>query len=234
VIRAAITNIAQNLGAAIPNEAINMHTFSHLQATYFTHDALVETTPVDEVRLVQRSQAGDVHAFNLLIERSQTRLYSLCYRMLGDVDAAADTTQDVFLAAFLHLQQYHGGSFQAWLLRIATNRCYDQLRARKRRPQTSLEAVDPQGEALAHQILDPSETPEARVLRSEIAEQIQDRLQKLSPDQRLLIILRDIQGYSYEEIGAATGWSAGTIKSRLSRGRARLAAALRMDAVMST
>ena len=209
-----------------------MHPFVHLTATYPTHDALAEATPVDEERLVHRSQAGEVHAFNLLIERYQSRLYTLCYRMLGDLDAAADTTQDVFLAAFLHLREYRGGSFQAWLLRIATNRCYDQLRARKRRPQTSLEAVDPEGKELAQPLTDPSETLEARVLRAEIADQIQGLLQKLPSEQRLLIIMRDIQGYSYEEIGAATGWSAGTIKSRLSRGRARLAAALRADAVV--
>lgn len=196
------------------------------------HDALTETIVADDLALVQCSQAGEVQAFNLLVERYQGRVYGLCYRMLTDADAAADTTQDVFLAAFLHLQEYRGGSFQSWLLRIASNRCYDQLRMRKRRPQTSLDLVDSEGEQLPRQFTAPEETPEARALRAEVAAIILDRLQELPADYRLLITLRDIQGNSYEEIGVTTGWAMGTIKSRLSRGRARLAAALRADAVL--
>ena len=88
----------------------------------------------DEPDLIARSQDGDVQAFNLLVERYQNRLYGLSYRMLNDADAAADATQDSFLSAFRNIRRYRGGSFVAWLLRIATNTCYDQLRARKRRP----------------------------------------------------------------------------------------------------
>ena len=181
----------------------------------------------DENALISRSQDGDVQAFNLLVERYQNRLYGLSYRMLGDADAAADATQDAFLSAYRNIRRYRGGSFAAWLLRIATNTCYDQLRARKRRPQTSLDAFDHDADEAPRQFTDPGEAPDERTLREELAREIERQLQTLPDDQRLAVILSDIQGYSYEEIAAATGWPLGTVKSRLSRGRMHLRDALR-------
>jgi RNA polymerase sigma factor (sigma-70 family) len=181
----------------------------------------------DETDLIARSQAGEVEAFNLLVERYQNRLYALSYRMLGDADSAADATQDAFLSAFRNIRRYRGGSFAAWLLRIATNACYDQLRVRKRRPQTSLDAFDHETDEVAPQFTDPGEPPDERTLRDELAREIERRLQELPDDQRLAIILSDIQGYGYDEIAAATGWPLGTVKSRLSRGRTHLRDALR-------
>lgn len=181
----------------------------------------------DETDLISRSQGGDVQAFNLLVERYQNRVYGLGYRMLGDSDAAADVTQDTFLSAYRNIGRYRGGSFVAWLLRIATNACYDQLRARKRRPQTSLDAFDHDADETVPQLRDPGEAPDDRTLRDELAHEIERRLRELPDDQRLVIILSDIQGYSYDEIVAATGWPIGTVKSRLSRGRMHLRNALR-------
>jgi len=181
----------------------------------------------DEPELIQRSQDGDLVAFNLLVERYQNRLYGLSYRMLGDPDAAADAVQDSFLSAYRNIKRYRGGSFVAWLLRIATNTCYDQLRARKRRPQTSLDAFDPDADEAPRQFTDPGESPDDRTLRDELAREIQRRLDDLPDDQRLAIVMSDIQGYSYDEISAATGWPLGTVKSRLSRGRTHLRDALR-------
>ncbi len=109
----------------------------------------------DEPDLIARSQGGEVQAFNLLVERYQNRLYALSYRMLGDADSAADVTQDVFFSAYRNIGRYRGGSFVAWLLRIATNACYDQLRARKRRPQTSLDAFDPEAGEMRYAIQIP-------------------------------------------------------------------------------
>ncbi len=181
----------------------------------------------DEADLIGRSQAGEVQAFNLLVERYQSRLYGLSYRMLGDADAAADVTQDAFLSAYRNIGRYRGGSFVAWLLRIATNACYDQLRARKRRPQTSLDAFDHDGDDVVPQFTDPGEPPDERTLRDELAREIERQLHELPDDQRLAIILSDIQGYGYDEIAAVTGWPLGTVKSRLSRGRTHLRDALR-------
>ena len=181
----------------------------------------------DEPDLIARSQDGDIQAFNLLVERYQNRLYGLSYRMLNDADAAADATQDSFLSAFRNIRRYRGGSFVAWLLRIATNTCYDQLRARKRRPQTSLDAFDPEVDDAPRQFTDPGEAPDERTIRDELAREIERQLQTLPDDQRLAVVLSDIQGYSYDEISTVTGWPLGTVKSRLSRGRMHLRDALR-------
>ena len=185
----------------------------------------------DDAQLIERSQAGDVQAFNLLVERYQHRVYAVCFRMLGDADAA-DATQEVFLSAFNSIRRYRGGSFIAWLLRIATNECYDQLRVRKRRPHVSLDAETDPGEARAYEVADPGEAPEDRILRAELSHRIQHELRALPADQRLVIVLSDIEGYSYAEIVAATGWAMGTVKSRLGRGRARLRDALRAQDIL--
>jgi RNA polymerase sigma-70 factor (ECF subfamily) len=181
----------------------------------------------DEPQLISASQEGDLQAFNMLVEHYQHRLYALAYRMLGDPEAAADATQDAFLAVYRNIRRYRGGSFIAWLLRIATNACYDQLRARKRRPQISLDAVETDADEAPRQFTDSGESPDERILRDELAREIERRLQELPDDQRLAVILSDIQGYSYDEIAAATGWPLGTVKSRLSRGRTHLRDALR-------
>ena len=184
-----------------------------------------------ELNLIARSKAGDVQAFNLLVERYEQSVYAVCFRMLGDTDAA-DATQETFLSAFRGIQGYRGGSFIAWLLRIVRNECFDQLRARKRRPHVSLTGVANGTDAgdqrvVTREVPDPGEAPDTHVLRAELMGEIQRRLAELPADQRLAIILSDIEGYNHEEIVAATGWRPGTLKSRLSRGRARLRDALR-------
>lgn len=187
----------------------------------------------DEAQLITDSQRGDVRAFNLLVERYQVRLYNLCYRMLSDPDAAADVTQDAFMSAFRNIKRYRGGSFAAWLLRIAQNGCYDYLRARKRRPTTSIDALIADEEDHApRQFEDQGEGPDDRSLRNELADEIQRSLDALDPDQRVVVIMSDIQGLNYDEISAATGWPLGTVKSRLSRGRAQLRAVLRQGELL--
>lgn len=186
----------------------------------------------DEAQLITNSQRGDVRAFNLLVERYQVRLYNLCYRMLNDSEAAADVTQDAFLSAYRNIRRYRGGSFAAWIMRIATNACYDQLRARQRRPTTSINALLEDDEHAPRQFEDVAESPDERSLRNELAGEIQRGLQALDNDQRLAIILSDIQGFSYDEISAVTGWPLGTVKSRLSRGRAQLREVLRQGELL--
>jgi RNA polymerase sigma factor (sigma-70 family) len=186
----------------------------------------------DESQLISDSQGGDVRAFNVLVEHYQVRLYNLCYRMLGDPDAAADVTQDAFLSAYRNIRRYRGGSFAAWLMRIATNACYDQLRVRQRRPTTSIDALLDDEDHAPRQFEDPGEAPDERSLRNELAGEIQRSLDLLDADQRLAIVLSDIQGFSYDEISAVTGWPLGTVKSRLSRGRAQLRNVLRQGELL--
>src|SRR6266542_1165835 len=162
----------------------------------------------EERRLVEIAQRGDVESFNELVRLFEGRVYNICYRMLGDADSAADAAQDAFLSAFRNLRSFRGGSFRSWMLRIATNTCYDVLRARKRRPSVSLD--------------DDAESPTDFALRRELAAAIQSGLDMLPDEQRIILILSDIQGLAYEEIAQITNTNLGTVKSRLSRGRARL------------
>jgi RNA polymerase sigma-70 factor (ECF subfamily) len=176
---------------------------------------------MDEQALVAAARRGDTQAFNKLILTYQTLAYNVAYRTLHDPDAAADATQQAFISAFRALPGFRGGSFKAWLLRIVTNACYDQLRRAKRRPTSSLDdmLVDPDHSVM---LTDKGESPEDYALRQDLGRVIQNGLDELPSEQRLAVILYDIQGFSYQEIAQATGVSLGTVKSRLSRGRARL------------
>jgi len=176
---------------------------------------------MDEQALIAAARRGDAQAFNKLILNYQTIVYNVAYRILHDQDAAADAAQDAFLSAYHALGNFRGGSFKAWLLRIVTNGCYDQLRAAQRRPTSSLDdlQVDPDHSLM---LVSGSESPEEYALRQDLSRTIQAGLDELPVDQRTTLILSDIQGLSYEEIAQATSVSLGTVKSRLSRGRARL------------
>jgi len=177
----------------------------------------------DERRLVASAQRGDVEDFNALVRLYEGRVYNLCYRMLGDPDSAADAAQDTFLSVFRNLRSFRGGSFRSWLLRIATNTCYDALRARKRRPAISLDMdANEDDDASPLQIADAAESPTDFVLRRELAVAIQHGLGSLPDEQRVILILSDIEGLAYEEIAQITNTNIGTVKSRLSRGRSRL------------
>jgi len=176
---------------------------------------------MDEQNLITAAKHGDVQAFNKLIATYQTIVYNVAYRILHDQDAAADAAQEAFISAFHALGGFRGGSFKAWLLRIVTNACYDQLRVAQRRPTSSLDdlEVDPDHSTM---LQDEAESPEEYALRQDLGRAIQSGLDELPADQRTTLILSDIQGLSYEEIAQATSVSLGTVKSRLSRGRARL------------
>src|SRR5215212_8948110 len=124
----------------------------------------------EERRLVEVAQRGDVESFNELVRLFEGRVYTLCYRMLGDAESAADAAQDAFLAAFRNLRSFRGGSFRSWMLRIATNTCYDVLRARKRRPAISLDMdADDDDDSSPLQIADAAESPTDFALRRELA-----------------------------------------------------------------
>jgi len=181
----------------------------------------LQATAPEDSRLVALTQEGDLAAFNALVETYQGQVYNLCWRMLGLREAAEDATQEAFLAAYRNIRGFRGPSFRAWLLRIAANTAIDELRRRRRRPQVSLE-TPASGSETALDLPDPSAGPEECALRREQARHIQAALLTLPLDQRLAVILSDVQGLSYEEVGQAMGSSLGTVKSRLSRGRARL------------
>jgi RNA polymerase sigma factor (sigma-70 family) len=175
---------------------------------------------MDENALVTASQQGQVDAFNQLVERYQGLVYNVAYRMLNDTEAAADVTQDAFVSAYRNLASFRGGSFRAWLLRIATNACYDLLRSRHRR-NDSLDRLTESGDDLGL-AGDSRLWPENFAVSAEMLDAISQGLATLPADQRAAVILSDVQGFNYEEIADVMGCSLGTVKSRLSRGRARL------------
>jgi RNA polymerase sigma-70 factor, ECF subfamily len=183
----------------------------------------------DEALLITRSQRGDVNAFNQLVLQHQQTTYNVVLRMLGDREAAADVTQDTFIAAYRAIQSFRGGSsFRSWLLRIASNQACDYWRRANRHPQDSLDSVmdddEPHDAALLHALVETGQAanPEEFLLNQELQELIQKGLQELPLDQRIAVILCDIQGLSYEEIAASTQTTLGTVRSRIARGRARL------------
>lgn len=176
---------------------------------------------MDEHALIASAQKGDTRAFNQLVLLYQSMAYNVAYRILSDADAAADATQDAFLSAFKAMGKFRGGSFKAWLLRIVTNACYDQLRVKQRRPSSSLDDLPVETDHTAY-LRDPAEQPDEFVERQELNQMIQQGISTLPVEQRVIIVLSDVQGLSYQEIAEVEGISLGTVKSRLSRGRARL------------
>ena len=183
----------------------------------------------DEAELLARAARGDLSAFNSLVEHYQTPVYNLCLRLLGNPQTAEDTTQDAFIAAYRRFDSFRGGSFRAWLFRIAANACYDELRWRKSRPSTSLDERQGAGER-AFDVADKAPAPEERAEQSELKDAIEAALRQLPDEQRLAIVLCDAQGMDYAEIAAVMQCSLGTVKSRIARGRARLRAILLKDA----
>ena len=181
---------------------------------------------MDEVELLRLAQRGDLDAFNRVVLEHQTRAFNVALRVLGDGEAAADATQEAFLSAYRNLRSYRGGSFRAWLLRIVTNACYDELRRRKRRPATSLEDLGPETEDGETEVdawlASTADGPERLSERTELVHAIQDCLDRLPDEFRIVAVLADVQGYNYDEVSSAIGKPLGTVKSRLARARARL------------
>ncbi|MBZ0280729.1 MAG: sigma-70 family RNA polymerase sigma factor [Anaerolineae bacterium] len=174
----------------------------------------------NEQALIGSARRGSLDAFNTLVLHYQNGVYALAYRIMGEPAAAADAAQETFIIAFRRLESYRGGSFRAWLLRIATNICYDELRRRKRRPAELLDDLPGAESDDGPPLPAEGETPEQAVQQAELNRAIEQCIQALQLDQRSVLVLSDVEGLSYQEISEITGANLGTIKSRLSRARA--------------
>jgi RNA polymerase sigma factor (sigma-70 family) len=177
---------------------------------------------MDEPTLIAAAQRGSVDAFNELVLAYQQQVYNLAYRIMGDPASAADAAQEAFISAFQNIGRFRGGSFKSYLLRIVSNRCYDELRRRKRRPATSFEDFGEVDEDANPALVNGGERPEEYAERQEMARVIQAGIETLPPDQRITLALSDVQGLSYQEIAEVTSVSLGTVKSRLARARGKL------------
>jgi RNA polymerase sigma factor (sigma-70 family) len=177
---------------------------------------------MNEASLIAASQQGEVDAFNELVLTYQQQVYNLAYHIMGDPASAADATQDTFISAYQNIGRFRGGSFKSYLMRIVSNRCYDELRRHKRRPATSFEDFGDVDEEANPALVNGHEHPEEYAERQEMAHVIHAGIETLPPDQRITLMLSDVQGLSYQEIAEATGASLGTVKSRLARARGKL------------
>lgn len=181
-----------------------------------------EATLPDDERLVSLSKDGSLDAFNSLVERHQSSVYSLCLRLLGSPHSAEDATQETFLSAYRALGSFGGGNVRSWLLRIAANESKDELRRRKRKDSAGSLNQMFDNQEVPIEVPDGAETIESMVERQELAEGLQQLLLLLPFDQRQAIVLADVQGFHYEEIATATDTSIGTVKSRIHRARERM------------
>ena len=174
--------------------------------------------------MIQAAKGGDLDSFNRLVLAYQDLIYNQAFRMIGEEESADDATQNAFISAYNHLSSFRGGSFKAWLLRIVTNACYDELRRRKRRPTIPLEPLDDAGEEVESPtwMVDPTDRPEEQVQRHELQNAIQHCLDNLPDDFRSAVVMVDVQGLDYSEAAESIGTPIGTIKSRLARARLRL------------
>lgn len=181
---------------------------------------------MEEPELIELAKGGDLTAFNRLIPTYQSLVFNVARRILGDPAAAEDAVQEAFISAYKGLRRFRGGSFKAWLMRIVTNACYDELRRQKRRPQTALEELNPlddPGEVDSSGVLPTDiEGPEAAAERSALAAALEDCLQGLPAEFRAVALLVDVEGFNYREAANSIGRPVGTIKSRLARARQRM------------
>ena len=173
----------------------------------------------------EKAQRGDTAAFEDIVELHEKLVYSIAFRMLGSREDAADVTQDSFIRLFKNIRSLEdAGHLKGWLCRVAHNICVDELRKRKIRPTESLDAAHEfdDGSIASRQMEDSEPGPEDVALMREDIRQLERAIAKLPDEYRVMIVMRDLGGLSYQEIADATQLEMGTVKSRLSRSRARL------------
>lgn len=169
--------------------------------------------------LLRRACKGDVQAFEELMQSHESRIYAIALRMMGNREDAQDCAQEAMVRIYRAMGSFKGQSALAtWIYRITMNTCLDELRRRKARKVTSLDSLVDNGWSPT----DTGDTPEERGLRVEKQNALNQAIQSLPDDMRAAIILRDVKGYSYDEIASILDANVGTIKSRISRGREKL------------
>ena len=180
-------------------------------------------TREQEAAIVRKVLGGDANAFETLVLEYEKNVYNIALRMTGNSEDAADMTQEAFIKAYNSLQSFRGDSkFSVWLYRIVSNVCLDFLRSKNRRPTVSLSVEDDDGEDAQLDVADESQSPELLLDRNLTRDSVRRGLDSLPPDYRQILLLREIQGLSYDEIAQALSLEVGTVKSRIFRARKRL------------
>ena len=187
-----------------------------------------ETPEIDFPALVKRCLEGDAPAWAELVAAQQRRVYALCYRFTASSHDAEDLTQEVFIKLYANLRSFDAakGSFHTWITTLTRNLLVDHFRrSRQQRVTDSLDAGWDQGADAPHAqpLVDPRTTPLQHVVSRQLASMVQNALARVSPELREAVILRDLQDMDYKEIAEVLSIPQGTVKSRISRGRAELA-----------
>jgi RNA polymerase sigma-70 factor (ECF subfamily) len=174
--------------------------------------------------MIENCKAGDEKAFAEIVFHYQKKVFNIAYRMLGNLEEAKDLAQEVFISVFESIKDLkEEAKFDAWLTQITLNHCRNRWKYLKRRQYFNSDSLDDPVETedgnMPRAIVDPSENPETLYEKKMIQQFVQRGLLKLKEDQRELLVLRDLQGFSYEEMGVLLGLPVGTIKSKLHRAR---------------
>jgi RNA polymerase sigma-70 factor, ECF subfamily len=191
----------------------------------------METPRRTPIEVIESCRAGDQGAFAEIVRLHQRRVYNLAYRMLGHAEEAKDLSQEVFISVYGAIRGLREErKFEAWLTQITLNHCRNRLKVLKRRHYYNTESIDDPVETedgtMERPIVSPGDDPETLCERKMIQEFVQRGLLELREDQRELIVLRDLQGYSYEMVSEVCGLPIGTVKSKLHRARMDLKAIL--------
>ncbi len=187
-------------------------------------------TREEESAVILRVQQGDANAFEALVTAYQKQVYNLALRTVGNPEDAADLSQEAFLRAYRSIASFRGDSkFSVWLYRLTTNICIDFLRSRGRKPTVSLTVEGDDEESEELDVADERYDPEENFQRAELQRAVQRGLNTLPKEFRTILILRELEGMSYAEIGEILHLEEGTVKSRLFRARSRLCEFLKQD-----
>ena len=182
-----------------------------------------QMTREEELKTVESVLGGDVNAFETLVLSYEKNVYNLALRMVKNPEDASDMAQEAFIRAYNSLASFRGESkFSVWLYRIVSNVCLDFLRSRSRHPTVSLSVENDEGEETELDIPDESQSPEALLERRLTRDSVRRGLDALSEEYRQILLLREIQGLSYDEIAETLSMELGTVKSRIFRARKKL------------
>ena len=174
--------------------------------------------------LIRKAKNGDIHAFENLIENHRKRVYNIAFKMLHNQEDAYDITQEVFIRVFKSMKEFREeASFSTWIYRITKNACLDELRKRKNKATVSMdEDLETEDGTIKRQVEDCSPGPDALYESMELRDIVRTAIELLSDEHKFVIILRDLQGFSYEEIAKVLECPEGTVKSRINRARKAL------------
>ena len=187
-------------------------------------------TREEEDVLIAKVQNGDSASFEKLVIENQTKVYNLALRMVGNQEDAYDASQEAFIKAYNSIALFRGESrFSVWLYRLTTNVCLDFLRSQGRKQHDSLTYMNEEDDDRELEIPDDRFSPETLAEKKELREAVNRGLMNLPKDYRAILLLREIDGLSYEEIATALALEEGTVKSRIFRARKRLCAILTAD-----